>query len=293
MIDSPSSPGDPPQVRAMPLKGQLSWDMPAEARPRRSLTAVELKREPSWTIDESELVPDYVRLFLYVTKHGAFLDLCAGPQYVQRPDLWIAKRVLELEPKWLRDFHFCEVDQRKIAMLNQLRDCHPDRSITVYPEDLNSAIHKILRPGVLGFREATFCLVDQHTFECRWETLEAIAAYKTDHKIELLYFIGYGWLDRAFAAISTSEGAANLQAWWGRDDLAALRQLRGVQRVLAFAERFANELDYRYVTPWPIRDTSGKVMYYLVHASDHPEARKLMARAYRRVRSGPQSDPLF
>jgi hypothetical protein len=65
--------------------------------------------------------------------------------------------------------------------------------------------------------------------------------------------------------------------------------------VTAFAERFANELGYEYVTPWPIRDGNGKVMYYLVHASDHPEDPKLMARAYRKVqaRSSPQTDPLF
>jgi three-Cys-motif partner protein len=121
-----------------------------------------------------------------------------------------AKRVLELEPKWLRDFHLCEVNPKKVSMLEALRPAHPERIITVYAEDLNTAIQKILRPGVLGPREATFCLIDQHTFECRWETLKAIAAYKKDHKIQLLYFIGSGWLDRAFAAISTAEGAADL-----------------------------------------------------------------------------------
>jgi three-Cys-motif partner protein len=203
--------------------------------------------------------------------------------------------VVELAPAWLRDFHLCEIDPRKIEMLKALQDQHPRRSITVYPEDFNTAVHQILRPGVLGPREATFCLIDQHTFECQWETLEAIAAYKHAHKIELLYFIGSGWLDRAFAAISTERGAAEVQAWWGRDDVEALKRLRGIQRVMAFAERFANELDYRYVTPWPIRDVDGRIMYYLVHASDHHDAPDLMARAYRgiRRRSEPDTEPLF
>jgi three-Cys-motif partner protein len=286
---------EPPALKAVQLKGQLGFDIPAAPRARRKLTSVKSKQDPSWTVDKSDLVPEYMRLFLYITKHGAFLDLCAGPQYQDRPDLWIARRVLELEPKWLRDFHFCEVDSKKLAMLQQLRQEHSERDVSIYPQDLNQAIHKILRPGVLGPREATFCLIDQHTFECRWDTLEAIAHYKSAPKIELLYFIGYGWLDRAFAAISTAQGAAEVQAWWGRDDLPALTRLRGVERVTAFAERFANELDYEYVAPWPIRDKNGRVMYYLVHASDHPEAPKLMLRAYRKVqeRSAPQLETLF
>jgi len=289
-------PPDLPALRPVPLKGQLTLDIPAPAgQQRRGLAPVKLRPEPSWTVDKTTLVPEYMRLFLYITKHGAFLDLCAGPQDPKRLDLWIARRVLELEPKWLRDFHFCEVSPKKVAMLEALRATHPERSVTIYAEDLNTAIRKILRPGVLGPKEATFCLIDQHTFECRWDTLKAIAAYKHHHKIELLYFIGYGWLDRAFSAISTAQGAADVEAWWGRDDLAALRRLRGIQRVLAFAERFANELEYEYVTPWPIHDADGKVMYYLVHASDHPDARNLMARAYRKVGAGadPQTERLF
>ena len=55
------------------------------------------------------------------------------------------------------------------------------------------------------------------------------------------------------------------------------------RRVEAFVSRFRDELGYRHVMPWPIleRDGSGApVMYYMIHATDHPEAPKLMSRAY-------------
>ncbi|MFQ5696473.1 MAG: hypothetical protein ACE5HB_10830, partial [Terriglobia bacterium] len=43
-----------------------------------------------------------------------------------------------------------------------------------------------------------------------------------------------------------------------------------------------NELHYQSVKPWPIygRQHGGRVMYYMIHASDHPEAPAQMSRAY-------------
>ena len=47
--------------------------------------------------------------------------------------------------------------------------------------------------------------------------------------------------------------------------------------------RFKRELGYQSVKAWPIyeRESGGAVMYYMIHATDHPEAPKLMSRAYR------------
>jgi hypothetical protein len=45
------------------------------------------------------------------------------------------------------------------------------------------------------------------------------------------------------------------------------------------------ELGYASVTPWPIYERKGgnRIMYYMIHATDHPEAPKLMRRAYVRA----------
>jgi hypothetical protein len=73
-----------------------------------------------------------------------------------------------------------------------------------------------------------------------------------------------------------------LESWWGRDDWRKLQGMYHLDRAKLFSERFHNELGYHFVTPWPIyeRKGSGKVMYYMIHATDHPEAPKLMNRAY-------------
>lgn len=55
--------------------------------------------------------------------------------------------------------------------------------------------------------------------------------------------------------------------------------------VKAVGDRFTDELKYRYVRPYPIfqMEDGNRVSFYLIHASDHPEAQKLMDRAFVKV----------
>ena len=48
------------------------------------------------------------------------------------------------------------------------------------------------------------------------------------------------------------------------------------------AARFSTELGYKYVMAWPIyRGEGRRLMFHLIHASDHPRAMLLMRDAYR------------
>ncbi len=57
------------------------------------------------------------------------------------------------------------------------------------------------------------------------------------------------------------------------------------QRALLVAKRFEEELKYGKATVYPIHSEKrrGRVMYHMIHATDHPEATSLMIRAYRKV----------
>jgi len=46
------------------------------------------------------------------------------------------------------------------------------------------------------------------------------------------------------------------------------------------------------VKAWPIfeRENGGAIMYYMIHATDHPEAPKFMSRAYRRAGAAAGAD---
>jgi hypothetical protein len=50
-------------------------------------------------------------------------------------------------------------------------------------------------------------------------------------------------------------------------------------------KRFADELGYRSALAWPIRskDNGVRVFYQMIHGADHPEAPKLMYRAYHKA----------
>ena len=47
-------------------------------------------------------------------------------------------------------------------------------------------------------------------------------------------------------------------------------------------KRFVDELGYRFAAAYPIydRDEGNRIMYYMVHASDHDDAPALMVRAH-------------
>ena len=52
--------------------------------------------------------------------------------------------------------------------------------------------------------------------------------------------------------------------------------------MLLFCDRFKAELGYKHANGWPIfsREKGGKVMYHMIHATDHDEGPRLMHRAY-------------
>lgn len=62
------------------------------------------------------------------------------------------------------------------------------------------------------------------------------------------------------------------------------------------ASRFQKELGYRFANWWPIYMTEEghKKAFVLIHATDHPEAPKLMRRAFQSIygaKSGSPTDP--
>ena len=242
---------------------------------------------PVWTENKARLISQYLYLFVQITKHGTYIDGFAGPQNPDCPDSWAAKLVLESEPRWLRHFYFYDIDRKKVDYLRALKKEQPEiqgRTVHVSPPgDFNVLVKDLLDSGAIREKEATFCLLDQRTFQCKWSTLKALAQYKSSsHKIELFYFLAAKWFDRAWAAVGNNE---TRKEWWGRSDLDQLMGLKNNDRAQFLGDRIKDELGYASVKPWPIfqRYGGGATMYYMIHATDHPAAPMLMSRAYRQA----------
>lgn len=252
---------------------------------------------PIWTRNKSQLIQKYLRYFILVTEHGSYIDGFAGPQRIKELDLWSARLVMEFYPRWLRNLVLCEIDSKKIELLKEYRDKQPPRNkekkepkrtIEILAGDFNANVDAALAAAGINERTAAFCLLDQRTFECHWTTVEKVARYKpAGAKIELFYFLPIGWLKRAISGVRDT---SILDRWWGGPDWAQLKSLDALQTAELFRERIRKEFGYSSVMPWPIyaRKGSQKVMYFMVHASDHPEAPKLMQRAYRKAVDPPE-----
>lgn len=111
---------------------------------------------------------------------------------------------------------------------------------------------------------------------------------RSGNKIELFYFLPIKWLHRA---ISAKKDETALDAWWGRENWRLLAKSSTVSIQQAVVRRLQRELGYLYVSPWPIHAHAkgGATMYFMIHATDHFEAPKLMARAYRNATTEPES----
>jgi three-Cys-motif partner protein len=249
---------------------------------------------PVWTESKARLIQRYLQLFVRITKHGTYIDGFAGPQ---KPhiDEYAAKFVVETgpttffrsgEPARLRHFHLFDIGSPQIEVLHGLRQNHPGLDVNVYHGDFNRKVDKILRPETLKLTEATFCLLDQRTFECEWDTVRRLADYKREanYKIELFYFLASWWFDRAVAGLKAGRRLEEVsRAWWGRDDWPAMLSMSRWKRQDELRKRFQTELGYKYADSWPIygrKAQKTRIMYFMIHATDHNEAPKLMRRAY-------------
>jgi three-Cys-motif partner protein len=243
---------------------------------------------PIWTENKAKFIERYLFYFKMITRGGIYIDGFAGPQDAKHPDSWAAKLVLESTPRWFTQFHLFDRHRRQIKELEQLKAAQPPRqkkeprrTVAIYRGDFNEKIGPILEAGLIQKTRATFCLLDQWTFECQWQTLKTLSTYRSGHyKIELFYFLANGWLDRALAGV---RNRAVPDAWWGQAGWEGLRGMRGIRRAQLIASRFEHELGYRSAKPYPIyeRPTGGRVMYYMIHATDHPQGPVQMTRAYR------------
>lgn len=194
---------------------------------------------PLWTENKARLIQEYIKLFTFITRHGAYIDGFAAPQRRDASELCSARLVLETQPPWVRELWLCDVDPKGVRLLKEIAngDSNKGRRIHIVPGDFNSTIVSILASGRITENTATFALLDQRTFECEWETVRRIALHKKGRKIEIFYFLATGWIDRSIAAAKRRQTKARIEKWWGRDDWHSLRSMNGTNRANLLVDR--------------------------------------------------------
>ena len=244
-------------------KQELLFDLPVISQ-ERPLRLAPIKNR-IWTEQKAKLIAKYLQLFVLITKHGVYIDGFAGPQYADKEDSWTARLTLANEPRWLKTFFLCDIGRAQVAALKKLiasQPVKPKRYIELLETDFNKSVHRVLSSGKVGDRVATFCLLDQRTFECDWATVAALAKAKKTEKIEIMYFVPTGWFERAVAGLKRDK-VARMEKWWGNSDWKPLLKMNNAARAMAFCEKLKKDLGYKYVTPWPIYERErgiGRIM---------------------------------
>lgn len=269
-----------------------------EGSSEESLRTIRLRtlERPLWTHNKAKLIERYLYYFVLVTRCGTYIDGFGGPQSPTNHDMWAAKLVLESRPRWLRKFVLGDKSKKQVKRLIELKQAQParepkepKRDIVILHGDFNEKVDEAL--SHVNLKQAAFCLLDQRTFECKWKTVERIARHKTSgHKIEIFYFLPVGWLPRAASGLKPKSRDAFMKAWWGRDDWSKLTKCRVHAMADMTTARFTQELGYAFAHAWPIRarESGGRILYYMVHASDHEAAPVLMRRAYSKALDQPE-----
>jgi three-Cys-motif partner protein len=261
----------------------LPFNIPDRPEPEPLLPAAGLKKR-IWTAHKAKLIERYLYYFVLITKHGSYIDGFAGPQYPDRPEMWSANLVLQNEPKRLQHFYLVDKNKNRYKQLERLKAEHPDRGVATYHGDFNVLVHNLLSDNAIKEKEATFCLIDQRTFQCHWDTVRTLAAHKKGkYKIELFYFFANAWFARAVSGFKKNVHV--ISDWWGRDDWERLLTMSAQRCQEEMVDRFKTELGYKSVKAWPIfeRQSGGRTMYFMIHATDHLIAPELMYRAYHKA----------
>ncbi len=284
---------DLPFPEAIPYKtkGKLKSEKLADENHARSLGIY--KRSNIWTSNKAQIIARYIYTFLSVTKNVIYIDAFSGRQdEADNEESWTAKNILEKRSVFLRKVYLFEQDARKIPPLQILADdFKPTKAaknqpkIFVHHGDCNQEIPKVFdsEGNKIRPRQAAFALLDQRTTECSWDLVKYLANLKqpsdVSHRVEILYFLAQGWLNRALKTRTTASKNAETRAWWGDDTWVELLKLKPERRARYLVERFQS-LGYKFAQAYGMRDKNGKEMFYLIHATDHELAPSLMAKAY-------------
>src|SRR5687767_5974460 len=93
------------------------FEMP---KPALVVPKVKQLQHPYWSDNKAALIERYLRYFVYITKHGTYIDGFAGPQAPEKTKAWSAKAVLESEPRRLRHFYLFDLAPEQARHLENL-----------------------------------------------------------------------------------------------------------------------------------------------------------------------------
>lgn len=255
-----------------------------------------------WTAHKLDILELYWKQYRRVAGNGTYIDGFAGTGEVlvegqRRPgSAGLAAASGAFKALLLYE------KPRNAARLRKWLDEHCEPKVaaraTVRPGDCNVKIVADLDAGLVPQDRPCFAFLDPNATELAWSTVVRLATYKTEIsppercRIELWILLNTHQVLGRLMPKKKPPSAEVLDRWFGhRDAWWDLCEARSP--LLLFAQRYAERLEdlgYGAAVPRLISDPkTGRPVYYMIHASDHPAAHSFMAWSSRTAgRSGVQ-----
>lgn len=294
----------PPRVKSKPPALSQARDVGTQTREFHA-----------WTMRKLDVLSAYLRMYRRIAGGGTYLDGFAGSGHATIDGRMTNGSALRaVESGAFRNLHFIEKNPATHEHLREAVEAlsESDRAkvhLFPRPADCNDAISDLLTAGAIDKDRPCFAFLDPDSTELSWTTVQGLAGYKPyvpppkgsarpeSCKVELWILVNthhaMGRLMPADRIKHKTPPHAHVldhvmggrDAWW---DL-WLREWGGPGMMAhRYAERLQSELGYRFAHHQLVHDPeTNRPQYYMVHASDHPNAHSLMRSAKREKMNDP------
>ncbi len=268
-----------------------------------------------WTEVKHEIVRKYVKAYSTVLRkqqrppfHHVYVDAFAGAgRYLsKRTGLLVpgsAEIALATDPPF-REYHLIDVDELKVARLEQIAGSRPD--VTIHRGDCNAVLAERVLPRIRfeDYRRG-LCTLDPYGLHLRWTTVQAIGEMRS---VEV--FLNFPIMDMNRNALLRDPTeidpvqARRMTEFWGDESWRKLfyqpapqLDLWGQQRdtksvdnervAAAYRQRLRDVAGFRHVPPpLPMRNSSNAILYYLFFASHKAVAGDIVEQIFDKYRAG-------
>lgn len=258
-----------------------------------------------WTRGKLEILRNYLDAFTTASKsteERLYLDLFAGEsENVDRitgeplqGSPWVA--LSTGEPPFTRVRLFEVTNPQELEA--QLRADFPGRDLLVYPGDCNETIDAALEELEDVSWAPAFAFIDPNGPDVRWNTLEALAAFKAGRKYKVELWMLFP--EPMFVRLLRVDGedvrpqdVDRISAMFGTEEWRAIYEARvreelqpsqaRMEYVNLMRWRLESVLAYRHTHPFEVRNEQGRPIYHLIFATDNDAGDRIMSHLYGRA----------
>lgn len=269
----------------------------------------EIRPAQAWSRDKLSIITSYSRAFTRAAQRApatCFVDGMAGTGLYKFPDGSFIEGSTVIaaatSPPFTRVLAIAYGRNRARALRARVRK-YGER-VVVHQGDCNADIIDFMSQYVPA-RAATFVLLDPEGYDLDFSTVEDVARWRPEHRVELLILVDTGSAPRIHAQRDNprfaTRGAGRIDFalpfdWRGIVERGSVEELPPEQVRDNIAERYCDavrRLGYRHVLARPITRSSPNdpAVYHLIFATDNDAGRKIMEYVFRTMYANAEQVP--